>query len=175
MGTGFFPGDKAAGTWSCTLTSHLVQSLRSTGAIPPHHLYGIMACTGTTPTSPLFLPTVMWMMPNNQHTIGESFSFHHFHLVTGWTVRGSNPGEGEAFRTRPGRPWGPPSLVYNGYRVSFPRVKRPGRGVDHPPPSSAEVKEIIQLYVYSPSGPPWPVLGWTLPFTLQEETMMYNC
>jgi len=23
---------------------------------------------------------------------------------------------------------------------SFPGVKRPGRGVDHPPPSSAEVK-----------------------------------
>ena len=26
---------------------------------------------------------------------------------------------------------------------SFPGVKRPGRGVDHPPPSSAEVKERI--------------------------------
>ena len=35
---------------------------------------------------------------------------------------------------------GPPSLLYNGYRV-FPRgLKRPGRGVDHPTPSSAEVK-----------------------------------
>jgi len=30
--------------------------------------------------------------------------------------------------------------MYNGYRVSLPRVKRLGRGVDHPPPSSAEVK-----------------------------------
>jgi hypothetical protein len=28
---------------------------------------------------------------------------------------------------------------------SFPGVKRPGRGVDHPPPSSAKVKEIVQL------------------------------
>jgi hypothetical protein len=37
------------------------------------------------------------------------------------------------------RPWGPPSLLYNGYQV-FPGVKRPGRGADHPPPSSAEVK-----------------------------------
>ena len=26
---------------------------------------------------------------------------------------------------------------------SFPGVKRPGRGVDHPPPSSAEVKERV--------------------------------
>jgi hypothetical protein len=32
-------------------------------------------------------------------------------LATGWTVRGSNPGwGGEIFRTRPARPWGPPSL-----------------------------------------------------------------
>jgi hypothetical protein len=30
---------------------------------------------------------------------------------------------------------------------SFPRVKRPGRGVDHPPPSGAEVKERVQLYI----------------------------
>ena len=29
-------------------------------------------------------------------------------LATGWTVRGSNPGSGEIFRTRPDRPWGPP-------------------------------------------------------------------
>jgi hypothetical protein len=48
---------------------------------------------------------------------------------------------------------------------SFPGVKRPGRGVDHPPPSSAEVKERVELYLYSPSGPSWPVLGWTLPLT----------
>ena len=43
---------------------------------------------------------------------------------------------------------------------SFPGVKRSGRGVDHPPPSSAEGKERVQLYFYSPSGPSWPVLGW---------------
>jgi hypothetical protein len=40
---------------------------------------------------------------------------------------------GEIFLSRPDRPWGPPSLLYNGYRVSFPGVKRPGRGVDQPP------------------------------------------
>ena len=56
----------------------------------------------------------------------------------------------------------PPSLLYSGYRVSFPGVKRSGRGVDHPPPSSAEVKERIELYLYSPSGPSWPVIGRTL-------------
>jgi len=42
---------------------------------------------------------------------------------------------------------------------SLPGGKRPGRGVDHPPPSSAEVKERVELYLYSPYGPSWPVLG----------------
>ena len=30
---------------------------------------------------------------------------------------------------------------------SLPGVRRPGRGVDHPSPSSAEVKEIVELYI----------------------------
>jgi hypothetical protein len=46
-------------------------------------------------------------------------------LATGWTVRGSNPGGGEIFRTRPDRPWDPPSLLYNGHRV-FPGGKAAG-------------------------------------------------
>ena len=40
-------------------------------------------------------------------------------------VRGSNPGGGEIFRTRPDRPWGPPSFLYNGYR-DFSRSKAAG-------------------------------------------------
>jgi hypothetical protein len=35
---------------------------------------------------------------------------------------------------------------------SFPGIKRPGRGVDHPPTSSAELKERVELYLYSPLG-----------------------
>ena len=46
-------------------------------------------------------------------------------LATGWTVRGSNPGGGEIFRTRPDRSWGLPSLLHNGYRV-FPEGKATG-------------------------------------------------
>jgi len=42
-------------------------------------------------------------------------------------------------------------------------VKQLGRGVDHSPPSSAEVKERVELYLYSLSGSLWPVLGRTLP------------
>ena len=59
----------------------------------------------------------------------------------GWTVRGSNPGGGEICCTCPDRPWGPPSLLYNGYRV-FPGGKEwPGRDADSSPPSSAVVKK----------------------------------
>jgi len=39
---------------------------------------------------------------------------------------------GEIFRNHPDRPWGPTSPLYNGNRVSFPGVKRPGHGVEHP-------------------------------------------
>jgi len=41
---------------------------------------------------------------------------------------------------------------------SYPGVKWPGRGVDHPPSSSAEVKERVKLYIYPSSGPSWPVV-----------------
>ena len=50
---------------------------------------------------------------------------------------------------------------------SFPGLKRPGRGVDHPTPSSAEVKERVELYLYSPSRPSWSVLGRILPLPLK--------
>jgi hypothetical protein len=42
---------------------------------------------------------------------------------------------------------------------SFPGVKRPGYGVGHTPASSAEVKERAELYIISPSGPSWQVVG----------------
>jgi hypothetical protein len=45
---------------------------------------------------------------------------------------------------------------------SFPGVKWPGRGVDYQPPPSVVVKEQVELYICSFSGPSWPVLGWTL-------------
>jgi hypothetical protein len=57
---------------------------------------------------------------------------------------------------------------------SFPGVKRPGRGIDHPPPSSAEVKERVELYLYSTSGPLWPVTGWALPLPYLTTTDATN-
>jgi len=49
-----------------------------------------------------------------------------------------------------------PAYLYNGYWV-FPEGKaaRVWRCVGHSPPSSAEVKERIELYIYSPSEPLW--------------------
>jgi len=38
---------------------------------------------------------------------------------------------------------------------SFPKVKWPRRGVDHPPLSMAEVKERVEPYLYSSSVPSW--------------------
>ena len=57
---------------------------------------------------------------------------------------------GEIFRTRLDRPWSPPSLLYNGRVVAG--GKGPGRGVNHPPLSSAEVKERVGLYFFSSLG-----------------------
>ena len=43
--------------------------------------------------------------------------------------------------------------------ASFPGVKRPGRGVDHPPSSSAGVKERVDLYLCSSSGTSWQFIA----------------
>ena len=86
--------------------------------------------------------------------ITKSFRDLHFHqnrryccslgIATGYGLDGPRdriPVWGEIFRTCPDRPWGPPSLLYNGYRV-FPGGKeRPGRDADPSPPSSAAVKK----------------------------------
>jgi hypothetical protein len=45
-------------------------------------------------------------------------------------------------RTRPDWPWRPPSLIYNGYQVSFPPII-----------TGAEVKIRVGLHIYCPSGP----------------------
>jgi hypothetical protein len=50
---------------------------------------------------------------------------------TGCTVRGSITGGSEIFHTRPNWLWGLPFLLYNGHRLSFPGVKRPGCGAEH--------------------------------------------
>jgi hypothetical protein len=62
-------------------------------------------------------------------------------IATGYGLKG--PGiesRGvEIFRTCPDRGWGPPSLLYNGYRAFPGDRKRPGRDADPSPPSSDKV------------------------------------
>jgi len=58
----------------------------------------------------------------------------------------------EIFRTCPDRFWGPPSFLYNGFRV-FPGGKeRPGRDADLSPPSSAAVKKEQSYTSIPPMG-----------------------
>jgi hypothetical protein len=65
-------------------------------------------------------------------------------------VRGSNPG-GVGRYSAPVQT-GPEAhpASYTMGTGSFPGVKQPRRGVDHPTTSSAEVKERVELYLYSP-------------------------
>jgi len=55
-------------------------------------------------------------------------------------------------------PWAHPAS-YTMVTRFYPGVKWPGHGVDHPPPYSAKVKDRVELYIYSTTGPSWPVLG----------------
>jgi len=54
-------------------------------------------------------------------------------------------------------PTQPPVQTVPGF---FSGVKRPGRGVDHPPLSE-------RRYLYFPPGLSWPLLGWTLPDSVE--------
>jgi len=64
-------------------------------------------------------------------------------LVTRYRLDGPgvNSRWGEDICIHPDWPWDPPSLLYDGYRVSFPCVKPPGCGVDHPPHLAPRLKK----------------------------------
>jgi hypothetical protein len=79
-------------------------------------------------------------------------------LATVWMIGGgggSIPGRGWEFLSSPPRPdrlWGPtkPPIQWVLGALSLV-VKRPGHEADHSPPSSAEVKECVELYLDSPT------------------------
>jgi len=68
-----------------------------------------------------------------------------------------NPGGARFFAPVQTSPGAHPASCIMG-TGSLPGVKQPGPGIDHPPPSSIEVKERVELYI-SPYGPSWSVLG----------------
>jgi len=95
-----------------------------------------------------------------------------FGIATGYGLDG--PGikprwGGEIFRTCPDRPWGPPSRLYNGYRVFSGGKKRLGRDADPSPPSSATVMQ----YFYSSYGP-YGLYRTSLPVQWVHFTFTYN-
>ena len=78
--------------------------------------------------------------------------------------QGSDLGRGEIFPACTYWHQDLASVLYNGYQVSFPGVKWPWHGINHPSPSSAKGKERVGLYSYYPFGPSWPVTGHNLLF-----------
>ena len=73
----------------------------------------------------------------------ENVSSRYSDFATNWTVRSSNPGRyGRffSFPKRPDRPWSPPDLLFSGVPEFFPEIQQPRRQVNHPLPSSTEVK-----------------------------------
>jgi len=90
--------------------------------------------TSTRPNSSFQIPSYSSFISGSGSSVG---------IATGYGLDGTGIESrwGEILRTSPDRPWGPPSLLYNGYLV-FPGGKeRPGRDADPSPPSSTVVKK----------------------------------
>jgi hypothetical protein len=97
--------------------------------------------------SPLFEnPGVRWVLKLKIFQILERLKYSSAVGIAtqGWTVRGSKPGAGEISAPVPTGP-GAHSAYYTVGTGSFPGVKRPGRSVQHPPTSSAEVEGRVEL------------------------------
>jgi hypothetical protein len=79
----------------------------------------------------------------NFHEPGSSVSIVSAYWLVDRAIEVRSPAGAKDFLYRlcPDRLWGPPNLLYNGYRGSFAGGKaRPGRDADHSLPSSAEVE-----------------------------------
>jgi hypothetical protein len=71
-------------------------------------------------------------------------------VVSTATRYGLDPIGCKIFRTHPHMLWGPPSLLYNGYCVSFLGLKRPGRGVNRPPRLALRLKKSVGIHLLPP-------------------------
>jgi len=105
------------------------------------------------PSNPIFNPCFSLTARHNFHTHTDIIvslltqsvrTFYFLSLLR--TNKQQEPGIESRWRVRffrklPDRPWRRPSLLYSGYRVSFPGVKRPGRGVDHTPHLVSSLKK----------------------------------
>ena len=112
-----------------------------------------------------------WNCPRLSYKCGPGQFSLYFGCLRARRSEGRNAVEVEIFRNRPDRPWVPPSLLHNEYRV-FPGGKAAGALRWPHTQSSAEVMERVELYLYFPSGPLWPVKGWTL--VMNNTPLMYS-
>ena len=81
-------------------------------------------------------------------------------------------GRNSHYWSRPSpRPTQPPVQCEPG---RFPGGKSAGAWRWPPTTSSAECKERIELYLYSPSGLSWPVIGWPLHLPKNEEVIWHG-
>jgi hypothetical protein len=73
----------------------------------------------------------------------------------GWMIGSSSPGRGWEFFFSPPRLGAtqPPIQWVSG--ALFLGVKRPGHETHHSPPSSAEVRKCVDLYLHSLNTPSW--------------------
>jgi len=82
-----------------------------------------------------FLVTILCV-----YTGGPGYGLHGQGIESRW---------GDIFRTLSSRLWGPPSLLYKGYRVII-GIKRPGRGANNPPHIALRLmKEYSYVYSYA--------------------------
>jgi len=136
-----FPGSKAPGAWRWppTPSSAEVKERVELYIYSPMDLRGF-SMVNFTINSIIIIIIVVIVGRDSSVGIATRYRLH---------GPGSSPGGGEIFRTCPDRSWGPPSLLYNGYRV-FPECKAPGAWRWPPTPSSVEIKERVELYIHSP-------------------------
>jgi hypothetical protein len=104
--------------------------------------------------------------PRQKSLLSYIDSLRHFgKLRAGWSKK---PRWGQWTPSSPlpsRRPGGPLNPLYNTYWGPLPgKPLRPG--IDHPPLSIAEVKEIIHLYLYNLQCFLWHVMAWPLPLPL---------
>jgi hypothetical protein len=133
-------------------------------SIPPSTF---MACTGTTVSLIRLIFTIKNTAPLRVYVMSDHFKQWESLLVSlvlhtqrkrvtlcnCWFT-----GPARHIHTNPGRSWGPLSLLSNGYRVSFPEVKQPKRGLTTQSHLSHRFR-MAELQFYSPSVPRWRITG----------------